>query len=282
MGNLILHVHQSKAGRPFLSFVVPAYNEEKRISKSLHQLITYISQVPWSIEVLVVIERSQDRTLEVVKKIVGAHPAFRIFENDVQRGKGYAVKTGMLQARGEIVFFMDADLSTPLKEIEKFVEEFAAQPELMVAVGSRRHPDSELMKKQSWLRRNMGSVFNKIVQSFAIRGIEDTQCGFKAFRREAIVPVFSRQSIDGFAFDVEILLLAQVLGFSMKTFPVCWENSKDSKVRIVRDSWDMLKTVLRLKSKINKIFLNESNVDSGSNSANAYSLSEIDSHKKSA
>lgn len=233
---------------PFLSIVVPAYNEEKRIEDSLRNLMRFSAGFARPHEIIVVIEKSSDRTVEIAQKTVGENPVFRVVANAVQRGKGYAVKTGMMLARGEYVFFMDADLSTPLEEVEKFLRDFELHPDLDVLIGNRKHPDSDIVKSQNFLRKFMGKMFNNIVQFFAVRGIKDTQCGFKAFRKKTVSPLFSRQTIDGFSFDVEILLLAQGLGFRIGSRPVTWVNSPDSKVRIIRDSWDMFVKMMKVRS----------------------------------
>lgn len=199
------------------------------------------------LETIIVIEKSSDRTAELARAEVGQDPAFTIVENDVQRGKGYAVKTGMLRARGELVFFMDADLSTPLAEVFKFVGEFGMKNDVDVLIGSRAEAKSQILKRQTWIRQNLGRGFNRFVQAFGVSGIRDTQCGFKAFRKRTVEPIFSRQTVDGFAFDVEILLLAQAMGFKVATLPVRWTNSVDSKVRIWIDPLLMLYDLLRLK-----------------------------------
>lgn len=199
------------------------------------------------LEIIIVIEKSSDRTVEFAQKAIDGNPMFHVVENDVQRGKGYAVKTGMLRALGEIVFFMDADLSTPLAEIFKFIAEFTTHPEVDVIIGSRAEAKSMILKKQSWIRRNMGRAFNRFVQAFGVTGIRDTQCGFKAFRKKTVEPIFSRQTIDGFAFDVEILVLAKAMGFKIATVPVRWVNSADSKVRIWIDPLLMLVDLVRIK-----------------------------------
>lgn len=156
----------------------------------------------------------------------------------------------MLRARGEFVFYMDADLSVPLAEILPFLARFESEPPVDVLVGNRQHAMSRITREQSWLRRTMGQTFNRILQSRAVASLPDTQCGFKGFRREAAREIFSRQTIDGFAFDVEVLLLAERLGFAIADLPVEWINSPESKVDIVRDSLRMLRDALRVRRVI--------------------------------
>lgn len=238
--------------KQLISLVVPAYNEARRIEHSLKEIKSFFDAFPMNVEILLVIEKSTDNTVALATQLVGTDPRFRIIANSVQKGKGYAVKTGMLQAKGEIVFFMDVDLSTPLVEVVKFVNHFADHPDCDVVIGSRQHQKSEVIKKQNPLRQKMGQTFNLLVQFFAIKGITDTQCGFKAFAKKCVQPVFSNQSLDGFSFDVEILIIAQKLGYKIDVVPVKWINSPESKVRIVRDSLKMLLDIMRVRRRVNR------------------------------
>lgn len=236
----------STPSNPSLSIVIPAYNEERRLPGTIRDIRSFFARFP-QVEVIVVVEKSKDRTVELAKEAAAGDPMIQIVANDVQRGKGYAVKCGMLRARGQFVFFMDADLSTPLAEVLKFLAEFQAQPDVAILIGSRAEAQSQIIKKQSWVRRNMGRSFNRFVQVFGVEGIKDTQCGFKAFRKRAVEPIFSRQTLNGFAFDVEVLVLAQMMGFKIQTIPVRWVNSPDSKVRIWLDPFKMLLDLIRIK-----------------------------------
>lgn len=237
--------------RPALSLVIPAYNEERRLPRSLTDIQTFFGRFPeGSIEILAVIEKSTDRTIELSRAAVGRDPRFQIIDNQVHRGKGYAVRSGMLRARGEIVFFMDADLSTPLSEVLKFLAYFGENPACDVLIGSRRDPNSAILKRQNWFRQSLGRSFNHFVKIFGVRGIKDTQCGFKAFRAPASHDVFSRATIDGFAFDVEALMLAQAMNYRIDTHPVVWVNSPDSKVRVLIDPLKMLWDLLRIRFRV--------------------------------
>ena len=243
----------SNRSDPVLSIVIPAFNEERRLPDTIRNLKSFFKRGPQaengdsSIEFIVVVEKSTDRTVELARDAIGSDRCFKLIANDVQRGKGYAVKTGMLAARGQTVFFMDADLSTPLAEIFKFLGEFEAKPEIDILIGSRAEAKSQVIKKQTWVRRNMGRAFNRFVQAFGASGIRDTQCGFKAFRRRVVEPLFSRQTIDGFAFDVELLVLAELMDFKVAAIPVRWVNSADSKVRIWIDPLKMFYDLIRIK-----------------------------------
>ncbi len=239
--------------RPLLSLVIPAYNEERRLPESLQTISSFFSKWPESsVEVLAVIEKSSDRTLEFAREIVKNDPKVRVIDNVVHRGKGFAVKSGMLQARGELVFFMDADLSTPLSEVLKFLAHFGEHPETSVLIGSRRDSRSQILKRQKLFRQSLGRGFNKFVQLFGIRGIKDTQCGFKAFRASVVSEIFARQSINGFAFDVEILMLAQRLGYKIDVLPVIWINSPDSKVRVLIDPLKMLWDLIKVRRAVRR------------------------------
>ena len=237
---------------PYLSIIIPAFNEAHRLPGSLRELLAFCRRLNFDYEVLVVVEKSSDNTLELARQAIEGQENFRVIANEVHRGKGYAARCGMLAARGSFRFFMDADLSTPLEEVHSFLEYFAAHPEASVVVGNRQHPMSNILKSQSWLREKMGQSFNAILRLLVPVNLPDTQCGFKAFRADAAQAIFSRSIIDGFAFDVELLLLAKHLGFRIADLPIRWINSPESKVHIVRDSIAMLWDTLRIRNRIHK------------------------------
>ena len=251
-----------------VSIVLPAYNEARRLPQSLRLLREHVASWPSpSFEVLIVVEHSTDGTLELAREAVSEQANFHVIDNRVHRGKGYAVRSGVRQARGAIVFFMDADLSVPLGEVDLFLAHFEAHPEDDVLVGSRQHPGSRIERRQSMLRQGMGKIFNRILRTLSLLPFRDTQCGFKAFRQKAALDVFSLQTIDGFAFDVEVLLLAQSLGYRIRELPVRWLNSPESKVRIVRDSLRMLLDAITVRRRVARILryrdLQSSGVPSG-------------------
>jgi dolichyl-phosphate beta-glucosyltransferase len=235
------------SGVPFLSLVIPAYNEAQRLEASLLALREHLASANVSHEVVLVVERSTDGTLELARRLTAGQAAFHVIGNETQLGKGHAVRTGMLAAQGEIAFFMDADLSTPLTEISAFLAYFDAHPEIDVLVGNRAHARSEILKMQSIVRRKMGQTFNAVLRAIVGIRISDTQCGFKAFRHTARQAIFSRQKLNGFAFDVEVLLLAEKLGHRITDLPVQWKNSEGSKVHLIRDSFRMLRDALRVR-----------------------------------
>lgn len=232
---------------PALSIVVPAFHEERRLPSAFERLAEFCATLGESSEVLIVVERGSDRTLEIAQEFAALHCQFAVIDNGVQRGKGHAVRSGMLRARGDVVFYMDADLSVPLAEVPKFLAHFAAHPEIDVLAGNRQHAESRITRAQSWLRRTMGQTFNCILRVVSAAPLRDTQCGFKAFRCAAARAIFSRQKLDGFAFDVEVLLLADRLGLRVADLPVEWINSPESKVQLLRDSLRMLRDALRVR-----------------------------------
>jgi dolichyl-phosphate beta-glucosyltransferase len=206
-----------------------------------------------SFEVLIVVEHSTDGTLELAREATAEQANFHVVDNRFQRGKGYAVRSGIRQARGAVVFYMDADLSVPLEEIDRFLAHFEAHPEDDVLLGSRQHAASRIERRQSLLRQTMGKTFNRILRSLSLLPFRDTQCGFKAFRAKAAREIFTLQTIDGFAFDVEVLLLAQSLGCRISELPVRWLNSPESKVHIVRDSLRMLLDAITVRRRVARI-----------------------------
>lgn len=231
----------------FLSIVIPAYNEEKRILPTLDKICTYLSKQDFSYEVIVVDDGSADNTLHVVKNFACSDNHVVILANDLNNGKGYSVRKGMLSARGKYVFFTDADLSTPIEEIEKCLPYLTNGYD--VVIGSRSIPGSNITVRQPWYREKMGKIFNFMVDLVLLKGITDTQCGFKGFKKEVVKTVFSMCSIDGFSFDVEALYLSRKLNFKIKEVPVRWENSALSKVNPVRHSLQMFNDLIRIKIK---------------------------------
>ena len=237
---------------PYLSIVVPAYNEARRLPQTLEKLREFLRGFTRTFEVLIVVEHSADGTLEIASGAARQQENFLAIDSGPQRGKGHAVRTGVLRARGDCIFYMDADLSVPLAEIDAFLAHFAEHPEDDVLLGNRQHARSRIVQRQSRLRERMGKTFNCLLKASGLASLHDTQCGFKAFRRAAAHAIFSRQQLDGFAFDVEVLLLAGRLGCKIADLPVEWRNSPDSRVRLVRDSLAMLRDLLRVRRVVER------------------------------
>lgn len=232
-----------------LEVVIPAYNEEVRIVRTLERIHEYYSEQAYTWRCTVVSDGSKDRTGEIVTEFGKTHPNFFLLSYEVNRGKGYAVRVGMLKANAKRVLFCDADLATPQEETEKLWR--ALDEGFEVAIGSRPLKDSNLEKRQPFYREFLGRAFNTVQQMLAVKGIEDTQCGFKMFTRDAAQEVFSRCALDRFSFDIEALVIAKDLGFKIAEVPIRWSHQEGSKVNIFRDGpnmlWDLVK--LRLKGK---------------------------------
>lgn len=230
-----------------VSIVIPAYAEEHRIGRAVTALRRFAGGFPRLREVIIVVEPSGDRTVEVAHEAADGDPLIRMHVEEGHRGKGYAVRLGMLMAEGDLVFFMDTDLSVPLSHVAPFVGVFDGQPGTDIVIGNRRLPSSVIARHQSWLRERAGRCFNRAVRALGLSASTDTQCGFKAFRREAAREIFGRAQIDGFAFDTEILLLAQRLGCHIEERPVEWFNDHESKFRALSDGWRSLRDLWRVR-----------------------------------
>jgi dolichyl-phosphate beta-glucosyltransferase len=235
--------------KPFLSIVIPAYNEEKRLPGTLDNIISYLQTKPYTAEIIVVDDGCKDNTKKVAESFISQFPNLRVVDYGQNRGKGYAVRFGMLQAKGDIVLFSDSDLSTPIEELEKFLPKFEEGYDIVI--GSRALKDSIITVSQPWYRVFMGKTFNLIVRTLFWTRITDTQCGFKAFTRKAVQDIFPRQTVFGFGFDVEVLFIGKKLGYKIAECPVIWENSEDSRVSAIKDSikmfWDLLVIRNRLR-----------------------------------
>ena len=229
-----------------LSVVIPAYNEGRRIDSTIEAIKQFLIQKRWEYEIIVVNDGSSDDTPAVVERSFGGFgERCQLLSNATNRGKGYSVKRGMLGAKGEYVLFTDADLSTPIAEAEKLLEPLKNGFDL--AIGSRALRESKVEIHQNWVREAMGKIFNCFARLLTFKGIYDSQCGFKCFKREAAQKLFSMQKIDGFTFDAEIIYLAQKLGYRIKEVPVIWRNSPSSKVRIFSDPLKMFLDLTRIR-----------------------------------
>ena len=228
----------------FLSVIIPAYNESPRIERNLEQVAAYLSAKFSAFEIIVVDDGSTDETSQRVAPAAQKEPRIRLVSLPANRGKGFAVRQGMAAAKGDVVCFMDADLSTPVEEIE--VGANALQESSPVVIASRQHPDSVITLHQGRLRENIGKSFNRFARMLLALAFEDTQCGFKCFTREAAHAIFARARIDGFAFDVELLVIARRLGYRVREIPVNWSNSPDSKVKPARDLPRVVRDLLKI------------------------------------
>ncbi|MGI4789636.1 MAG: dolichyl-phosphate beta-glucosyltransferase [Janthinobacterium lividum] len=232
----------------FVSVIIPAFNEAARLPLTLRETVDYFAARDDAFEVLVVDDGSTDATASVVAEFAGRHPEMSIqcLSYGGNRGKGFAVRYGMLRAGGDLRLFCDADLATPAEEYEVVLAAMTAQ-RAPIGIGSRPLRLSNLMVHQPWYREQLGRGFNTAVQLLAVPGIKDTQCGFKIFTAEAAKAVFSRCRIDGFAFDSEALFVARRLGYSIAEVPIRWSHKDGSKVSMVRDGLKMLADLSRIR-----------------------------------
>lgn len=229
---------------PELSIIIPSYNEEQRLPKTLRQIAAYLQRSKIDAEVIVVDDGSHDRTGEVARAFVKEVPALRVVANGVNRGKGFSVRRGMLEARGRIVLFTDADLSAPIEEAGKLLAALAAND---VAIGSRSLDRSLIQVHESMFREFAGIVFNRLVRILLRLPFVDTQCGFKAFIRERCQIIFQQQRIERFGFDPELLYLARHHGLRVAEIPVRWSHSPNTRVNMLRDSAMMFAEVLLIR-----------------------------------
>jgi dolichyl-phosphate beta-glucosyltransferase len=227
---------------PFISLIIPAYNEEDRIVPSLKKATAYFESKEYNFEIIVVDDGSSDNTYFAAKNFDGVN-AIRLTPN---QGKGAAVRAGMLAAKGTLRLFADADFSTPIYEIDKLFS--AIESGAQVAIGSRAVNYNLIKEHQPFYREFMGKTFNKLTQALVIKGIQDTQCGFKMFTAQAAEQIFRVAKVDHFGFDVEILFLAHKAGFKIAEVPVEWYNDERSKVNPIKDSYKMLKELFRIKN----------------------------------
>lgn len=228
---------------PWLSVIIPAYNEERRLPATLEKLQAYLSRQPFSHDVWVVDNGSTDRTADLVRDFARRYSPLHL-EQISARGKGVAVRSGMLLARGKYRFLCDADLSMPVEEFERFYPPLLAEAD--IAIGSREVAGARRFHEPVF-RHVTGRVFSLAVKLLVMRGFEDTQCGFKCFQGSAADYLFSRQRFNGWSFDVEVLYLARRRGFRIREVPVSWYYQSDSRIRIANDSLQMFLDLIRIR-----------------------------------
>jgi dolichyl-phosphate beta-glucosyltransferase len=229
-----------------ISIVIAAYNEEKRIRQSLFKVKEYLTALDMDYEIIVVDDGSTDYTSKVVTDLTPDIPYLKVIRYERNMGKGYALRKGVLSSKGEIVLLTDADLSTPIEELSRLLP-LIYDNTCDIAIGSRALALSKIIKKQPWWRQSMGKLFNKIVKIVVLDDFNDTQCGFKMFSGDIARGLFKEARINRFAYDVEILALAKKKGYRISEVPIRWINSPESKVNPIRDSFQMLFDLLRIR-----------------------------------
>lgn len=229
--------------KTLLSIVIPAYNEELRIGNTLDQITSYLNSQPYSKEIIVVNDGSLDKTALIISQKQKSVPYLRLISNP-HRGKGFAVKTGMNLSQGDFALFTDADNATPIKEAQKLLKALKSGAD--VAIGSRSIKGSKVERQKPPFRRLAATLGNWLIQLVVLPGIGDTQTGFKMFRRKAVKEIFSKQTLDGFSFDIEILYLARKNGFQIAQVPIHWTHEKNSRLKI-KDFLKVLIDVFKIK-----------------------------------
>jgi len=227
----------------FLSLVIPAHNEEGRLPRTLEKVFAFLEQQPYSSEVLVVENGSSDRTFEVAQEFAASHAGLRVIHED-RRGKGNAVRRGILEARGDYRFICDADLSMPIEEINKFIP--PALRDFDIAIASREAKGSVRYNEPAY-RHWGGRAINLLIRILILPGLNDTQCGFKCFRAETAERLFRKQTLTGWSFDIELLYLARRYGDRLVEIPIHWYFDPDSKVSAVRDAFYMIGDIFRVR-----------------------------------
>jgi glycosyltransferase involved in cell wall biosynthesis len=228
---------------PLLSIIIPAHNEEHRISASLKKVLDFLRTQTYEAEILVVENGSQDRTAEIVEENAGRHPNLHLLR-ETRAGKGLAVRRGMLEARGEYRFICDADLSMPIEEINRFIP-----PQITdfdIAIASREVPGAIRYDEPPY-RHLIGRGFNLLVRVLTVPGIQDTQCGFKCFRSTVVNDLFETQILDGWTFDVEVLFIAMKRGYRIVEIPIPWYYNPGSRIRLFHDTINMFTDLFRIR-----------------------------------
>jgi dolichyl-phosphate beta-glucosyltransferase len=240
-----LHDSELQPAQPKYSIVIPAYNERARIGSTLEQVLEHLHEQKWNAEIVVVNDGSRDDTANYVSQFAAEHPQVRLIENPGNQGKGYAVRNGMLNARGQVLLFTDADLSSPITEAAKLFD--AMEKGADVAIGSRWLDPSLQFQRQSLKRQIMSRTFNLFTRAVLTFPYHDTQCGFKAFTREAAKKIFPLQRITRWGFDAEIIYLAHHMKLKVAEVPVTWGHDEGSKIHPWRDGMYMGIDTLKIR-----------------------------------
>ena len=235
----------------YLSIVIPAYNEQYKIIHTLTSIVYYLKKNDIAAEIIIVDDGSSDNTFALTKDFSKQHHCIKIVRNDRNKGKGAAVRRGMLTAKGEYILFTDADNSTSIQELKKLLS-YVASGQFDIAIGSRALKESEIETRQPWFRETLGKTFNLLVRLLVYQDFKDTQCGFKCFSHKSAQEIFRQQKFNGFSFDVEILAIAKLRSYSIKEVPIVWADSSPSRVNPFTDALQMFMDIFRLKYNLAK------------------------------
>jgi dolichyl-phosphate beta-glucosyltransferase len=220
---------------PFLSLIIPAHNEETRLPDTLGQVDKFLTEQTYATEVVLIENGSQDHTFAIAQEFASTHPQFKVLQN-AKSGKGRAVRQGMLAAQGEYRFMCDVDLSMPIVEVNRFLPPTLEGYDISIA---SREISGAVRYNEPYYRHLVGRVYNGLIRTLALPGLQDTQCGFKCFSKRAAEDLFPRQTLTGWSFDVEILFIASILGYRVVEIPINWYYYPHSKISVVRDSFKM-------------------------------------------
>ncbi len=229
----------------YVSLIIPAFNEKARIGKSLDRILNFLHSQPYSSEVIIVDDGSQDQTGDFLKERYGNNNGVRTYQQSQNQGKGKAVKEGMLLGNGEYLFFSDADLSVPIEALPDFLTQL--EDNCDVTIGTRRKSGANIEVHQPFYREFLGKIYTRLTNWILGLRVTDFTCGFKGFRRHAALELFSRQRIKNWSFDAEILYLAQLNGFRVREVPVRWRNDEATKVRLWRDIFRSFLELLQIR-----------------------------------
>lgn len=224
-----------------LSIIIPAYNEELRIKATIEKILVFLKNKKWIYEIIIIDDGSTDKTALIAKQFEKSNVKLISYKSN--RGKGYAVKTGVLAAGKDWILITDGDLSTPIEELENFFK----YSDYDILIGSRTIKDSKILIHQPWHRELGGKVINFFVQLLALPGIKDTQCGFKLFKKAAAETIFSKQTINRFGFDVEILYIARKKGFKIEELAIQWSNNPNTKIKPLKDGLRILIDLVKIR-----------------------------------
>ncbi len=227
-----------------ISVVIPAYNEEKIIEQTVKKIREYLSSKGFSYEIIAVNDGSSDRTEEILIKLKNEIEELKVINHKENMGKGRSVKDGVLNSLGELILFTDADLSAPIENLDGLIEELKKGYDVVIA---SREIEGAKVRKRTLIRRVLSKVFNLAIKIFGFKGFRDTQCGFKLFKSTVAQFLFLKSRINGYAFDVEILHIAEKRGYKIKEYPILWIDRKDSKMRLFKDGLRMLKEVIKIR-----------------------------------